>query len=327
MIRNVLHIAVAAILLIAPLNVAAQQAEKMYRIGYLHPGNLPQHRPRLEAFRQGLRDLGYVEGRNIEILYRIADGRPDRLPGMAADLIQRNVDIIVVCCQPAVDVARKATRTIPIVVGVTADFVGQGLVKSLRRPGGNVTGLSASGPEVVGKRLQLFKEIVPALSRVAVLHNLRHRAHPKGVRRAKAAAKVLGLSFVDIGVRSPAGFPAAFQRMAEEGVDGILVLRGGMLRRNKTRIVALAAKAGRPISFGHRDEAEAGGLMAYGTDNLFLFRRAASFVDKILKGANPAELPVELPTRFYLTVNLKTAKALGITVPPVILLRADRVIE
>ena len=191
----------------------------------------------------------------------------------------------------------------------------------------NVTGLTAIASQVVGKQLELFKEAIPELSRVAILWNMEHRGHSSNVRQAKAAAEVLGLRLVVIGVRGPDEFAGAFRRMAAEGVEGVLVPRGGMFRANKVRMVALAREAALPIMFGHNDEAEAGGLMAYGTDNLVLFRRAAGFVDKILNGANPAEMPVEQPTTFYLVVNLKTAKALGIRIPPSILLQATKVIE
>jgi putative ABC transport system substrate-binding protein len=307
--------------------VPAVAAGKVHHIGFLAPWHIAIDTPRVEAFRQGLRELGYVEGRNITIEWRSSEGRNDRLPSLAAELVRKKVEVIVACCQPAVDAARKATSTIPIVVAVTADYVGQGLAKSLRRPGGNVTGLSAIGPELMGKQLELFKETVPKLSLVAVLWNTAHRGHPAMVRQAKAAAEVLDMRFVDIGVRGPDEFAGAFRRMAAEGVEGVVVFRGGMFRTNKTRMVELARKAALPIMFGHIDEAEAGGLMAYGTDTLVLFRRAAGFVDKILKGANPAEIPIEQPTTFYLAVNLKTAKALGIKVPRSILLRATKVIE
>ncbi len=314
-------------LLAAPLPAEAQQAPKMPRIGFLNPIPLSANWPRIEVFRQGLRELGYVEGQNITIEYRSVEGPNDWLSELAADLVRQKVDVIVACCQPAVDAARKITRTIPIVVVVTADYVGQGLVVSLRRPGGNVTGLSAMAPELMGKQLELFKEAVPRLSRVAVLRNPAHRGHPAMVQQAEEAARALGLRLVVIDVSSTAGIHGAFRRIEAEGVEGILVLRGGLLRRNKARIVELANTAVLPIMFGHRDEAEAGGLMAYGTDTSALYGRAATYVDKILKGANPAELPVERPTKFYLVVNLKTAKALGITIPQSILFRATEVIK
>ncbi len=327
MTRIIAFLAATLAILATAYSATAQQAGKVHHIGFLAPWHIAIHAPRVEAFRQGLRDLGYVEGRNITIEWRSSEGRNDRLPALAVELVRKKVEVIVACCQPAVDAARKATSTIPIVVAVTGDFVSQGLAKSLRRPGGNVTGLSALVPGLVGKQLELFKEAVPKLSRVAVLWNTTHRGHPEFVRLAKAAAEVLGLRLVVIGVRGPDEFAGAFRRMAAEGVEGVLVARGGMFRTNKTRMVALARKAALPIMFGHKSEAEAGGLMAYGTDTPELFRRAASYVDKILKGANPAEIPIEYPTTFHLVVNLKTAKKLGITIPRSILLRATEVIE
>ena len=312
--------------LTSAIPVTAQQSGKVSRIGYLHPADIAKSSGS-RAFFQGMRDLGYVEGRNIIIERRSAKGQRDRLPNMAADLVRQKVDVIVVCCQPAVDAARKATNTIPIVVAVAANYVEQGLVKSLRRPGGNVTGLSSIAFDLVGKQLQLFKEIVPSLSRVAILWDPAHRSHRLNVEQAQRAAKLLGFSLVPIDTGSVAEFPDAFRRMVAEGVDGLFVLRGGLFNRNRARVTKLANKAALPSMFGHRQEAEAGGLIAYGTDVVALFRRAATYVDKILKGANPAEMPVEQPIKFDFVVNLKTATALGITVPPSILLRATKVIE
>ncbi len=322
--------ATALAILLSTYPATAQTAGKVHHIGFLAPwANDPSaaSAPRVAAFRQGLRDLGYVEGRNITIEWRSSEGKNDRLPALAAELVRKKVEVIVVCCQPALDAARKATSTIPIVVAVTGSYVRQGLAKSLRRPGGNITGLSVMPGNLVGKQLELFKEAVPKLSRVAVLWNTAHRGHPEFVRLAKAAAEVLGLRLVVIGVRGPDEFAGAFRQMAAEGVEGVLVARGAIFVTNKTRMVALARKAALPIMFGHKSEAEAGGLMAYGTDTPELFRRAAGIVDKILKGANPAEIPIEFPTTFHLVVNLKTAKKLGITIPRSILLRATEVIE
>ncbi len=304
---------------------AAQPAGKTFRIGVLT--NQIRMTPRYKIFREGLRELGYIEERNIVIEWRFAKRNIDRLAAMAAELVRLKVDVIVTGGQPAPDAALKATRSIPIVVTVNADYVGQGLVKSLRRPGGNLTGLSAIGHDVAGKQLQLLKGTVPSLSRVAVLRNPDHRAHPAMVRQAKEAAKVLGLRLVVIDVSGAGDLSDAFRRIEAERVDGALILRGGVFMRNRTLIAKLAAKAGLPTMYGHRQEAEAGGLMAYGTDVSDLFRRAATYVDKILKGANPAEMPIEQPTIFDFVVNLKTAKALGITFPPSILLRATEVIE
>jgi putative ABC transport system substrate-binding protein len=283
--------------------------------------------PTYDSFRQGLRELGYVEGRNIAIEWRFAQRKPDQLAKMAAELVRLKVDVIVTGGPPAPFAARKATRTIPIVVAVNADYVGQGLVESLRRPGGNLTGLSAIGPELIGKQLQFFKEAIPRLSRVAILRNPTHRAHSAMVKQAEKAARVLGLRIVVVDVSSTVDFPGAFRRVEAEGVDGVLVLRGGLFIRNRSRVTKLAIESALPTMFGHRQEAEAGGLMAYGTDVADLFRRAATYVDKILKGANPAEMPIEQPTKFDFVVNIETAKTLGITFPQSILLRATKVIE
>ena len=305
---------------------AAQQAGKIPTIGYLHPGSISKSSGTV-FFLQRLRDLGYVEGRNITILRRFANGQHDRLPEMAADLVGRKVDILFVCCQPALDVARKATSTIPIVVGVSANYVAQGLVESLRRPGGNITGLSSITGDLIGKQLQLFKEAVPRLSSVAILWHRHLLFHRIDKERAQEAAKTLGLQLVPIGLNNEGDFPAAFRQIENAGVDGIFVLRGSIFNQNRKRVTTFANQAALPSMFGHRQEAEAGGLMAYGTNVVALFGRAASYVDKILKGAKPGDIPIEQPTKFDFVLNLKTAKTLGITIPPLILLRATKVIE
>ncbi len=324
--RKLSFLVTAVVILASATSVEAQQTAKVYRIGYLHPGNIAKSSGS-RAFFQGLRDLGYVEGQNIIIERRSAKGKKDRLPKMAADLLGQKIELLFVCCQPALDAAKKATSTIPIVVGVAGNYVAQGLAKSLRRPGGNVTGLSSVIPGVYGKLLQLLKDTVPRLSRVAVLWNPKQRSHKVHLQRLREAAKALGLRVVPIGASSVAEFPGAFSRMKTEDVDGLLVLRYGLFNRNRARVTKLTSNAALPSIFGHRQEAEAGGLMAYGTDVTDLFRRAATYVDKILKGANPAEMPVERPRKFDMVVNLKTAKALGITFPPSILLQATKVIE
>ncbi|MCG8543799.1 MAG: ABC transporter substrate-binding protein [Alphaproteobacteria bacterium] len=296
----------------------------MYRIGYLRSGD--PGTATTKAFLQELRKLGYEEGSNITIDYRFAESREKLLPGMAAELVSKNPDVIVVCCGPAIDVVRKATNTIPIVVAIAGDWVGQGLAKSLRRPGGNITGLSPVYPGLYGKMLQLFKETVPDMSRVAVLL-LERRRHYQLLKETEEAAKTLDLTLVPVAVDGAEDFPIAFRRIESERVDGLFVLRGGLLHRNKKLTTNFANKTGLPTMYGHRQEAEAGGLMAYGTDVVTLFRGAAHYVDKIFKGANPAELPVEGPTEIDFVVNLKTARALGITVPKSILIRATKVIE
>jgi len=304
--------------------MTAQQAEKMYRIGYLRSGNPGTFSTK--AFVRELRKLGYEEGRNITIDSRFAKRRKKLLPGMAAELVRQNPDVMVVCCGPAISAAQKATSTIPIVVAIGANYVEKGLVKSLRRPGGNLTGLSSISHNVVGKQLQLFKETVPGMSRVAVLYQKSRYAHLK-LKETQEAAKTLGLELVPVDVGSPDDFPGAFRQIEGARVDALFVQRSGLIHGHKHLTTKFARKAGLPTMYGHRQEAEAGGLMAYGTDVTALFRRTAHYVDKIFKGANPAEMPIELPTKFDFVVNLKTAKALGITIPSSILLQATKVIE
>jgi putative ABC transport system substrate-binding protein len=315
-----------AAVMVAPLAADAQQARKVPRIGFLSAIALSAS-PGVEGFRRGLRELGYVEGQNITVDYRSAEGGPDRLAALAADLVRQEVDVIVTGGQPAPDAARKATQSIPIVVAVMGDAVNDGLVASLDRPGGNLTGLTSIAPELVGKQLELLKEVVPGLSRVAVLHDPNHSGHPVNVRHAEMAARALRLRLTIIDAGSAAALDDAFHRMTAERVSGALVLRGGLFMAHRVYIANLAARAKLAVMYGHREETEAGGLMSYGTDVPELYRRAAMYVDKILKGAKPADLPVEQPTKFEFVFNLKTARALDLTIPPSLLLRADQVIE
>ncbi len=325
-LRTIGLIATLALGLFAgPLLAAAQQAGKIPKIGFLHPGNFANS-TRIPAFIQGLRDFGYVEGRNILIEYRFAEGKSERLSALAADLVRRKVAAIV-CPGGAAQAATQATSTIPIVVAVASNFVARGWAKSLRRPGGNVTGLSTQASGLAGKQLELLKETVPGLSRVAIVAFAGNRGHAHQIRRAKEAAPVLGLDLVAILVAGAADLPAAFRQMKAERVDGIVVLRHGTFVHLRREVVALAREAGLPTLFGHRVEVAAGGLMAYGADTKALYRGAAAYVDKILKGADPAELPISQATKFNLTLNLKTAKQLGITIPPSILYRADKIIK
>jgi putative ABC transport system substrate-binding protein len=317
----------AGAVLAAPLAAEAQQPAKVPRIGFLTTPSPTAAAYYLEAFREGLRELGYVEGKTIAIEYRFAEGRSERLPALAAELVRLKVDVIVTGGPPAPEEAKQATSTIPIVFAVAGDPVGEGLVASLARPGGNVTGLASIAAEVVGKQLELLKEVVPKISRVAVLLNPSHSAHPLMSRQAEGPARALGMQLHILQAGSPAEIDAAFAAMRSRGVGGVLVLRGSLFLAQRTQIAALAAKSRLPAVYGTREEAEAGGLMAYGASLLLLYRRAATYVDRILKGAKPADLPVEQPTKFELIINLKTAKALGLTIPQSLLGRADEVIE
>jgi putative tryptophan/tyrosine transport system substrate-binding protein len=316
-------------LLAAPLAAEAQQAAKIARIGYLAP-NLAASPHLHEAFRQGLRDLGYVEGQNIVIEYRSAEGKAERLPALAAELVALKVDVIVVPGTVGVLAAKQATKTIPIVFAVAADPVGSGLVTSLARPGGNVTGLSILTPELVGKCLELLTQAVPGVSRVAVLwqpggHG--ERTDKDTLKGADVAARALGVRLQFVEAQGPADIDRAFSDMSRARAGALTVLGGGMFFGVRRRLVDLAAKNRLPAVYPSREFVDAGGLLSYGPNLADLYRRAATYVDKILKGAKPADLPVEQPTTFQLVINLKTAKALGLTIPPSVLGRADHVIE
>ncbi len=322
--------AVVLLLLSGSLGTAAaQRPEKVPRVGYLNPGSSsdPVRQRRLEALRQGLRELGYVEGQNIALEPRWAEGKLDRYPALAADLVRSQVDVIVAWSGAATKAAQEATRTIPIVMSLVNDPVGSGLVASLARPGGNVTGTTVMAPDVVGKRLGLLKEVVPKVSRVAVLQHPDNPASAALVREAEAAAQALGVRLHILGVRNSAEIDSAFAAMTRERAGALMTLSDAIFDTQRRQIAELAAKRRLPTSLGTREQVEAGALMAYGTNFLALERRAATYVDKILKGAKPADLPVEQPTKFELVLNLRTAKALGLTFPSSILVRADSVIE
>ena len=315
--------------LAASLVAEAQQAAKVYRIGLLggSPPNSPGGRRSWEGFFQGMRELGYVEGQNILVEGRWYGDRTDRLPALAAELVRLKVDVIVAGAAPAPEAAQRATSTIPIVVANHNDPVGSGLAVSLAKPGKNVTGLSTQAPELVGKRLQLLKEAVPGISRVAVLSNPAIPSHALELREAKVAAESLKMQLQFLEARAPSDFTRAFSAMTRERAGGVLIIVSSMFYAERTRIAELAAQSRVPSIYGLKEFAEAGGLMTYGIDVHESFRRAAAYVDKILKGAKPADLPVEQPTKFELAINLKTAKALGLTIPPSLLARADEVIQ
>jgi putative tryptophan/tyrosine transport system substrate-binding protein len=316
-------------LVLAPLAAEAQPAAKVYRIGLL--GSLPPTAPGAsriwEGFFQGLQELGYVEGQNILIEGRFYGDRTERLPALAAELVRLKVDVIVAQGPPAPEAAQRATSTIPIVMTVHQDPVGSGLVASLARPGRNVTGLSVLTTELVGKRLQLLKEAVPGISRVAVLWDPTHPTAALQLREAEVAARSLKVQLQVLEARAPSDLAGAFSAMTNGRAGGLIFLGGLMFFVERTRIVELAAQSRLPAIYGSKENAEAGGLMAYGPNLRESYRRAATYVDKILKGAKPAELPVERPTKFELVINMKTAKALGLTIPQSVLQRADQVIE
>ena len=311
----------------APLVADAQQAG-VPRIGFLSATSPSDRPPLLDAFRQRLRELGWVEGQNIVIDYRYAEGRVDRLPDLAAELVGLKVDLIVSWGTQGVMAAKNATETIPIVMIAVRDPIGTGLIASLARPGGNVTGVSGSaGLEWVAKQLELLKETVPKVRRVAILSNPTNAYHQLAIRELDVAARPLGVQLQLLEARGANEFDGAFAAMAAESVGALLVLSDAMLNSHRTRLADLAARSRLPAAYGVRESVEAGGLMSYGPSFLDSFRRAATYVDKILKGAKPAELPVEQPTKFELVINMKTAKALGLTIPQSVLLRADEVIQ
>jgi putative ABC transport system substrate-binding protein len=319
-------ILVSLVLLAVVVIAEAQQPKKVSRIGYLGataPSNISA---RIEAFRQGLRDLGYIEGQNLIIEYRYAEGKLDRLPELAAELVRLKVDAIFVQSTPAVQAAKKATTTVPI-VSVSGDPVGLGLVASLARPGGNVTGLTNLTSELAGKRLELLKEVDPRISRVAVLWNPDASSSALRMRETDAAAASLGIKLQPVEVRAANDFERAFSALKRERADALFPLRSPFISNHVKRIVELAAKNRVPGMYDASEFAEAGGLMSYGTMLADLDRRAATYVDKILKGAKPAELPVEQPTKFEFVINLKAAKQIGLTIPPNVLVRADKVIK
>ncbi len=329
--RSIVVIASLALgLLVVPLGADAQQAGKVFRIGILwiiFPED-PWPHALLDAFRQGLREQGYVERQNVAFEHRYAKGKYERFAELAADLVRLKVDVIVAHNEPATVAAKQATSTIPIVMTFVTDPVASGLVASLARPGGNITGLSSLvSPEIVGKRLELLKEAVPTVSRVAVLHNPTYPQTGVGIREAQAAARSLRLQLELVEARGPDEFGGAFATMTRKRVGAVLVLEDPSFTVNRTQLVDLAAKKRLPAMYGVREFVDAGGLMAYAPNLADLFRRAGTYAGRILKGAKPADLPVEQPTKFELVINLKTAKALGLTIPQSVMMRADQVIE
>ncbi len=313
---------------VAAWPLAARAQVSLRRIGYLGSGSVSGSAQYLEAFRQGLRNLGWVEGQNIAIVYRFAEGSLERLPDLAAELVRLNVDVMLAAATPAAVAASNATKAIPVVFTNVGDPVGLGLIASLARPGGNVTGLAYSvGLEVFGKQLEILKEAVPGLGRAAILWNPANPAQALAISNIKSASQSLGLQLQLLEARAPGEFEAAFAAMGEARVTALVIVANSVFIQHRAALAQLAEKHRLPSMYGIRENVDAGGFIYYGHDAREQSRRSATYVDKILKGAKPADLPVQQPTKFELVINLRTAKALGLTVPPTLLARADEVIE
>jgi putative ABC transport system substrate-binding protein len=325
--RKVILFLLAASVLICFHPAEAQQPKNVPQIGFLGFTSLSGIAARIEAFRQGLRELGYVDGKNIVIEYRSAEGKLDRLSELAAELVRLKVDVIVTSGPSVTRAVKEATTTIPIVMGFDTDPVGNGFVASLARPGGNITGLSVVSPELSGKQLELLKEIVPKLSRVAVLGTSTNPGNSQALKETELAAGAYTVQLQNLDVLSPKDIETAFRDASKGRAGAVLVLASPIIESHRTQIADLAAKNRLPAIYYAPEFVEAGGLMSYGTSFADLFRRAATYVDKILKGAKAGDLPVEQPKKFEFIINLKTAKQIGLTIPPNVLARADRVIK
>jgi putative ABC transport system substrate-binding protein len=314
-----------ALAVLASVQPAWAQKGKVYRIGYLSGRSAAQEKRLLPAFLEGLRELGYVEGKNIIIERRMTGGRKDRLRALAEELVRLKVEVIV--SSSGVRTARRVTKTIPIVFTASADPVGTGVVTSLARPGGNITGLTDSHSDLIGKRLEILKEVVPSASRVAVLWNPAARIHPAQWKQIQTAAPGLGVTLLSLEVRNSEEFDRALAVMRKERPGGLVVFGHSSIAKYRKRILEFSLKNRLPVIYTQSGWVAAGGLMSYGADFLQLWRRAATYVDKILKGTKPADIPLERARKFDLTINLKTAKAIGLTIPPEVLFRATRVIR
>jgi putative ABC transport system substrate-binding protein len=310
-----------------PIATKAQQRGKTYRIGVLDTTSAADNATNLNEFLQGLRELGYVEGQNLEIVYRSFDGISDRFPDLARELVRQKVDLILTRGTPAALAAKNATSTIPVVMAASGNPVNAGIVESLGRPGGNVTGLSAQMLDLYAKRVELLKELLPKLKRIAGLCNMSNAAIPSEWKYMESSARSLGVATQLLDVRRAEDMGRAFDAAATQRADALVVWLDGVMGANKQFIIERAAKQRLPAIYASADFVDAGGLISYGVSYPALYRKAAAYTDRIFKGARPAELPVEQPTKFELAINLKTAKALGIAVPRPVLLRADRVIE
>jgi putative ABC transport system substrate-binding protein len=317
----------AAVLLTAAIPVAAQQPSKVRRIGRLALGATPADSRRIDAFRQGLRQLGYAEGKDIVIESRYADGKPDRLNELTAELVRLRVDVIVTLGPAPTRAVKAATATIPIVMTQDSDPVGNGFVASLARPGGNITGLSTLAPEISGKQLELLKETVPKLSHLAVFGSSTIPGQALSLREIGLAAGPLNVQLQYLDILEPKDIETAFRAASNQRAEALIVFGGSIINAQRTRILQFAIKSRLPAIYSAQAIVDAGGLMSYGVNQLDLDRRAATYVDKILKGAKPADLPVEQPKKFEFIVNLKAAKQIGLTIPPNLLVRADRVIK
>jgi putative ABC transport system substrate-binding protein len=315
------------ILLLTAVPARAQQTGKVTRIGFLIASSPAAMAPRMDAFRQGLREIGYVEGKNIIIERRHAEGKSDRLPALAAELVSLKVDVIVTSGPTATRPAKGATSTIPIVMTFDDDPIGSGFVASLARPGGNITGLSTLSPEISGKQLELLKEIVPRLGRVAVFGTSTREGTAQNLKGMELAAAAFGVKLQNVDVLDPKDIETGFRSASSGRADAILVLQSPVFNSYRAQIADLAVKSRLPAIYSGRQFAEDGGLMSYGVNISDLDRRAATYVDKILKGAKPAELPIEQPTKFEFLINLKAAQQIGLTIPPSVLARADKIIK
>jgi putative tryptophan/tyrosine transport system substrate-binding protein len=319
--------ALLALILATVHLVEAQQPSKVIRLGFLGATSASAEKSRIEAFRQGMRELGYVEDKNIVIEWRFAEGKFDRLPDLAAELVHLKVEVIVTTGPTSTRAAREATVTIPIVMGVHTDPVGSGFVASLARPGGNITGLSSLQPEISGKRLELLKETVPRLSRVAVFGTSTGPGNAQALRETELAAGAFGVQLQYLDVLSPKDIETVFRSAIKGRADAVLLLASPVYVSHREQLAELAVKNRLPAIYNRPEYVEDGGLMSYGPSLDDLFRRAATYVDKILKGTKPGDIPVEQPIKFELVINLKAAKQIGLTIPPNVLARADKVIR
>jgi ABC-type uncharacterized transport system substrate-binding protein len=317
----------AVMLLAVAVTAQVQQPKKMPRIGFLAGGSPSANSRLYEAFRQGLRELGYVEGQNIALEFRSSEAKPERLPDLAAELVRLKVDVIVTSSTPAIQAVKQATRTIPIVMAFSGDPVGTGIVASLAKPGGNITGLSDIGPEISGKQLELLKEAFPTISRVAFFLNPSNQGNRLRLKVAEEMAGELKMQIQSLEVRSANDLEKAFSAISKREPQALMTVRDPVINTNQARILEFAVEKRLPTMHMDSGPVEAGGLMSYGPNVPDLFRRAAAYVDKILKGQNPADLPVQRPTKFELIINLKTAQQIGLTIPPNVLARADKVIK